>query len=351
MADPSTNADDTTAQTIEAQLIALVRSEQVEERRSAVQALARLEKTPRVFELLMQLVLDDDGETRRTAANALRAFGSTAGEKLVRRLSDPEVKPPARLRIGLALAELGDPRPGVGIRPNGLPDIDWVEVPAGEFIYQDDERVYLDTFEIARYLVTYIQFQVFIEDPEGFANAKWWRGPARRKTRPGNQRWKIANHPRENVGWYDAMAFCRWLSAQLGEPIRLPTEREWEKAARGTDGRTYPWGEAFDSTKCNVRETELWQTSAVGIFPQGTSPYGVLDMSGNVWEWCLNEYDKPEDIDPENEYAWRALRGGSWSFDCPETRDAVRVSIPNRNHVRGFRLVRGLPSSQKLIDH
>src|SRR5215475_11117084 len=92
------------------------------------------------------------------------------------------------------------------------------------------------------------------------------------------------------------MAFCRWLSYKIGCEIRLPTEQEWEKAARGPEGFVYPWGNKYVSGNANIDETwskagpySLKQTSPVGMYPQSMSPYGALEMSGNVWEWCANE--------------------------------------------------------------
>ena len=96
---------------------------------------------------------------------------------------------------------------------------------------------------------------------------------------------RLHDHPVMDVSWQDAQAFCRWLSVQTGQRYRLPTEAEWEKAARGTDGRTFPWGNTFDIQCCNVKESGLGSTTPVGSYPAGASPYNVLDMAGSVWEW------------------------------------------------------------------
>ena len=120
------------------------------------------------------------------------------------------------------------------------------------------------------------------------------------------------------VSWYEAVAYCRWLSMETGNPYRLPTEAEWEKAARGTDGRLYPWGNDFVAELCNTRANNLGRTELVGSHsPDSDSPYGCADMVGNVSEWNLSQF-KPypyvagdgrnkEEVETE-----RVLRGGSW---------------------------------------
>jgi hypothetical protein len=245
----------------------------------------------------------------RCATESGAACDPAALEALYEPLLGAHICPIARAEGGRRLSERGDTRPGVGLRPDGLPDIAWCEIPAGAFIMGSDEvndnnpkrTVNLPAFWIAKYPITHQQFQAFIDAEDGFRNNTWWQELAERNTKPGEQAFKFWNHPRENVSWYEAVAFCRWLSTKLGYAITLPAEEQWEKAARGTDRRIYPWGSAYIPGYANIDETYdgtgpyyLRQTTAVGLYPQGVSPYGALDVGGNVWEWCLNEYFNPE---------------------------------------------------------
>ncbi|MBI3958286.1 MAG: SUMF1/EgtB/PvdO family nonheme iron enzyme [Chloroflexi bacterium] len=262
-------------------------------------------------------------------------------KRLAAALTDPtwRTTPEQRLAAGKTLSQLGDSRPGVGLRPDGLPDIAWVKIAETdsqgrrEFIYGEGERRSEPTFWMARYPITYAQFQAFVDASDGLANPRWWDGLARRDNDDLlEQRFPFRNHPQDTVSWYQAIAFCRWLTEQTRQNpsllpadlpaglwrISLPTEWQWEKTARGYDGRKYPWGPRYLSGYANVDETEkqdgphyLQSSSAVGLYPQGASPYGLLDMSGNVWEWCLNEYEKPERIQTEGD-EWRVVRGGNY---------------------------------------
>lgn len=174
----------------------------------------------------------------------------------------------------------------------------------------------MNAFQIAKYPVTYVQFQKFIDIQDGFTDDRWWQGLAEREIQPLEQCWKIANLPRENVTWYAAVAFCRWLSNGVGYCVRLPLEWEWQFAAQGTDGRQYSWGNEYIQGYVNVKVTStkggvfLGRTTAVGDFHQGESPFGVMDMVGNVWEWCQNEYNQPDNTGLFRNAA-RVVRGGS----------------------------------------
>lgn len=209
--------------------------------------------------------------------------------------TDPQGRAAAWRVLGLLDA---DDRPGIGVvfspLPEGegpgvraIPDIAWSDpippgvYPIGLASETDNPVRQLEltySYRIAKYPITYVQFQTFLDDPEGYRDKdRWFAGLAAdddgRKMR--DQSFKYANHPRETVNWYQALAFCRWLSWRLGGgcdlddigawAVRLPTEHEWEIAARGTDGREYPYEGGFDAVKGNTEETGIGQTSAVGI--------------------------------------------------------------------------------------
>ncbi len=199
--------------------------------------------------------------------------------------------------------------------------IHWVRIPAGEFLMgdnfnegADDERpvhpVYLDEYHISKYEITYEQFDKYCQETDGIMRS--------------DEGWGRGNRPAVMVSWGDASYFCSWLSKKTGKNIRLPTEAQWEKAARGTDQRRYPWGNAepncsFANYCCKDR------TDPVGSYPSGVSPYGVHDMAGNVAEWCRDfyhmeyyqwsPYTNPLGPIQGNPYIpTRVVRGGSW--DC-----------------------------------
>ena len=249
--------------------------------------------------------------------------------------------PQERHAISTVLAWLGwDNRLGIGLNAEGLPDIHWIEIPSGEFIYQDDgERLYLDAYKMSRYLVTNTQFQAFVADG-GYENSEWWEGVEDLYLYSSpDHAWIEGNRPVERVSWFEAIAFCRWLSRKTGLDIRLPTEHQWEKASRGMDGYKYPWGLEFTSDLCNA-EYNLGETSAVGIHLYDQSPYGLMDMAGNLCEWCLNTYDQPEIICTGLCGDSPVIRGGSWNKSAENTRCTIRNMVfpDDYLNILGFRL-------------
>ena len=128
------------------------------------------------------------------------------------------------------------------------------------------------------------------------------------------------------ISWFEAEAYCNWLTQKLGKPVRLPTEAEWEKAARGTNGRLWPWGNEWNKNLCNNREMGFRHLCIVGMFPRGASLYGVQDMAGNVWEWTSS-------VKTHGQVVYRAVRGGSWTYFKRLTGCAYRLGyIPASFH-------------------
>jgi formylglycine-generating enzyme required for sulfatase activity len=213
-------------------------------------------------------------------------------------------------------------------------------VPAGEFLMGSDKlrekdpqadaqpqhRVTLAAYSIARFPVTVAEYACFVKmakhrQPVGWAN-------------------KIQNldHPIADVSWNDAVAYAEWLTKATGHLWRLPSEAEWEKAARGTDGRIYPWGDMFDPSRANTGESRKRGTTAVGSFSKWASPYGVEEMAGNIWEWTSSlfkpyPYTKADGRDTKNSAENRVLRGGSWLNDQRFARASYRIgSGPDRTY-------------------
>lgn len=207
-----------------------------------------------------------------------------------------------------------------------------VHIPAGDFLMGSDERlsdegpqhkVFLADYYIDQYEVTNLQYERFIDatgrrSPEHFRN---------RTFPPGK-----VDHPVTFVSWHDGRDYCEWAGK------RLPTEQEWEKAARGPDGRVFPWGDEFDIGRGNtpVRWAQLRQrgdTTPVGAFPSGASPYGIHDMSGNVWEWTASWYGPYPGNDSDSENfgeIYRVLKGGSW-WDCSFYKCGISAPTFNRS--------------------
>ncbi len=153
--------------------------------------------------------------------------------------------------------------------------------------------------------------------------------------------------PVVGICWHEARAYCAWLSVQSGQVWRLPSEAEWEAAARGRSGRRYAWGDDFDTARCNTFESHVRGTTPIGVFPGGDTPEGVVDLTGNVWEWTGSAYlpypctPDPAREDPAVAMARRVVRGGSWGYGRGNARCAYRVGfVPgDRDNDLGLRLV------------
>jgi formylglycine-generating enzyme required for sulfatase activity/energy-coupling factor transporter ATP-binding protein EcfA2 len=248
----------------------------------------------------------------------------------------PQTATTRRIAAADALGKIGGSQ--FWTLPHGEPE--WVPVARGEFTMgegNEAHRVLLEDYKIARVPVTNAQYQLFVEAAQ-HASPEYWNG----KRAPRGKEL----HPVVEVSWRDALAYCNWLSAATGKTITLASEAEWEKAARGSnDSRAYPWGDAFDVARCNV-ERALDGTTPVGIFANGSSPYGCLDMAGNVWEWVSSRYEAyPYQADDGREILDgtedRVVRGGSWYFHRDLARCAMRGGhVPGlRYDYVGFRLV------------
>jgi hypothetical protein len=264
-------------------------------------------------------------------------------------------------RVTLKNGEFLDNRLGVGLTQGAIPDISWIYIGRGcveldgvKGVAQGvNLQMDVPPFRIARYLVTNWQFDAFIKASDGYNNAIWWKGIER--VAPALSEWVEANLPRENVSWYEAVAFCRWLTEKYREQgllkgsqkIRLPKEWEWQQAAMdGNRYNIYPWGQKWDGNLCNWGEGDIYGPSAVGIYPNGTWPNGPLDMIGNVWEWCLNKYEDPtcpQAAEVDISGSDRVLRGGR-SDEPRSMTSSVRIcGHPGyRNSDVGFRLVQDI---------
>jgi formylglycine-generating enzyme required for sulfatase activity len=272
-------------------------------------------------------------------------------------------------------------------------DLDFVRIPKGQFVMgskDEDELAWDDEkpqhtldipydYWIARHPVSNAEFGEFVRstayetraEREGWGwvwntgSGQWGKVEGANWRNPLGSNSSIAafeEHPVVLVCWYDALAFCAWLNQKHGDSLphgyhfRLPSEAEWEKAARGVDGHEWPWGNAFDAALCNSRDQGKLCTTPVGAHsPHGDSPYGVADMSGNVWEWTLTlwgaDRDMPDYVYPyvgsdgrENQSAgdgdFRIIRGGSFKDDMGGVRCACRDLDPPRYSLNnlGFRV-------------
>jgi formylglycine-generating enzyme required for sulfatase activity len=262
-----------------------------------------------------------------------------------------------RLEAAEALGQAGDPR---------LNKENWVTIEADKFRmgaqredpsnpnYDHDagdnevpvHEVYLEEYEIGRYPVTVEEYRRFVEN-EGYTNPRWWQaGDFGRYQEPVNwdEQLLYPNRPVVGVSWYEAVAYCASAGA------RLPTEAEWERAARGVSGKKYPWGDGEPDTEgANYYKEKVDHPTPVGLFPRGATPEGIADMAGNVWEWVADWYEedyrrRPPDRNPKGPQSGfaRVLRGGCW-FSVPWLLRATYRgrNVPEfRGNNMGFRCAR-----------
>jgi len=240
----------------------------------------------------------------------------------------------------------------VAVPPNKITlsnSMEFMRVPVGKFVMGSDNhdgdekpRHIVDIpydYWMARFLITNELYNSYIESISGTHPVDGWE--------------KKKNHPVVNIKWEDVMAYCQWSNnlleteLPLGLILRLPTEAEWEKAARGTDGFEYPWGNEFDKNKCNTKEGGKDSATAVGYYsPQGDSPYGCADMSGNVWEWTSSLYmpypfDIKNNVQEVSKNDKLVLRGGSFVDVLNNTRCATRYFNGGYAKFIGIRLCIG----------
>ncbi|MBE9507778.1 MAG: formylglycine-generating enzyme family protein [Chloroflexi bacterium] len=240
-----------------------------------------------------------------------------------------------------------------------------VYIPEGDFLMGSDESLeserpahtaYVRAFYVDRYPVTNEEYKRFVDatgHPVPCYDVEWaephdynW-DPEKRTPPEGREK-----HPVVLVGWEDARAYAAWAGK------RLPTEAEWERAARGTDGRRWPWGNEFIADRCNTGESDSQGTTPVGQYsPEGDSPEGVGDTVGNVWEWTSSlfrpyPYDANDGRESQQADGWRTLRGGSWRNDLDRARCTARLDgdFLFFNNV-GFRCVAPVEENEHESEH
>ncbi len=262
-----------------------------------------------------------------------------------------------------------------------LATIEWVAIPEGEFIMGSTSEeaetayteaklrssllekhsfdaevpqhtVYLSAYQISRYEITNAQYRAFIEatgrpTPRGHQGEETWK----------DQNFNADMQPVVGVTWFDAQAFAEWIGGSL------PTEAQWERAARGTEGRIYPWGDDHPKARHHANFARRYnRPTPIGQFLNGTSPNGIADLAGNVWEWCLDEYNpsfyqqnskdtkrNPLNLRFRDVLRARVIRGGAWDVGSAFLRSGLRFKFYplDSTHSIGFRVVRPRPEIEK----
>jgi len=329
--------------------IEIVDAEALAKQRAEEQALKEMEE--RIQREAREKVRREMEERLRAEAEERARKEFEAQQEKIREEKKPILVPPKPAPIPQISSKHQYTHDGILVEILG--GMEFMRVPAGRFLMgskKDDIPAYDDEksqhsvdipydYWMARFPVTNEQYNAY--------------ATARGKKHPVGDWEKKKDHPVVNVYWADAMAYCQWLNGLLkaelpaGLVLRLPTEAEWEKAARGTDGREYPWGNEFDKNNCNTREGGKGGTTLVGSYSsRGNSPYGCADMSGNVWEWCHSlykpyPYQATDGREDEEASGSRVLRGGSFFNFVRYARCAYRNYglISYFNNYLGFRVV------------
>jgi serine/threonine-protein kinase len=293
---------------------------ETEDRRRGVAALAQI-RSERVVEPLFRAAGDADEEVAGTAVQALAEMGEGVHQRALKLARQP-AHPLHQSGMAYLKGILGFPM---------------VWVPPGPFLMgsgKGQHEVTLPGYWIGRYPVTVAQYRDFVEKSGHDVDERRLKDPD--------------DHPVRYVNWRDALAYCRWLNERTGLPVTLPSEAEWEKAARGTDGRIYPWGDEDPTAElCNF-SGNVGDTTPVGNYsPEGDSPYECADMAGNVWEWTRSLWGENYPYDPadgrENLEASgsRVVRGGAFGYTEYHVRCAYRNGDAPylRSGPYGFRVV------------
>ncbi len=255
---------------------------------------------------------------------------SLARQRLIE-IIEKGAEPKALADAGETLGWLGDPR-----------DLKaFVSIKGDRYDQEGLGKHAIESFEIGRYPVTNAWFAGFMA-AGGYETESLWSPQGQkwlRENKPGQpaywdeRHWKCPNAPVVGVCWYEADAFCRWLTGDCkdGHTYFLPSEIQWQAAAAGKDKREYPWGKEITPDHCNYGDTKLEKTSAVGIFKRGQTPEGVSDLAGNVWEWTASDYDRKRaledfvyDAKEDEKFQSPVLRGGSWVGTAEYCRCAAR---------------------------
>jgi len=282
--------------------------------------------------------LDTLGLTWDDLAEPLKSYTEHESARLLREIEDIKTPHFRRMKIGERLVEIGDPRKGVLVRPDGIPDMEWCFVEkGGQITIQDNDKqdhtFMVKPFYVAKYLTTHAQYEAFVKADDGYYNNPelWKLFPE--KHRPQKLLPALnpnPNAPRDMISWYQSVAFAHWLDVKYRQnglfeallglnpnswKISLPPEWYWQwMAQNGDEKREYAWGDWYKNPCANTAEAGLHERStSVGMYPHGVAKCGAVDVAGNLWEWCLNDWDTILELNGYSNGESKVLRGGSFS--------------------------------------